>query len=403
MLRRTLRSLSLTVALLPLLAGVGCSNRVEKTAEEVKASHVRLMARVQEGKARWAWSGEPAEASRTGAAIESVLLPAWKLKSRYDEWWETEGHETSSDTEFFMLPGAAMDPHFESADAKWLFTEPGLEQVRSALLGAVAEEFEGEQEDDLLPISYQALAAKGMVSLLIRRDLERGDLESACQGLAALHRLGGWWIARGGGLCSLVGSSHLEMRFVGDELGRKGRKVPWTRADAERLADMTAHRLTLLEPDMRALQWDFWNVVQAGLPGAEGRYSEEAAAVLDLVTEFADREDVVIERLEGILKRPLQGAIEASRRTAREAEGLVFDYSYWQAAQAYLSILSVQRSELETLQLALRSSLDGEPRNRWSSRGHRIQARVVGQFVEAEETELDEFEAWTVRVPLVTH
>ncbi|MGK0484098.1 MAG: hypothetical protein ACJAQ3_004087 [Planctomycetota bacterium] len=355
MLRRTLRSLSLTVALLPLLAGVGCSNRVEKTAEEVKASHVRLMARVQEGKARWAWSGEPAEASRTGAAIESVLLPAWKLKSRYDEWWETEGHETSSDTELFMLPGAAMDPHFESADAKWLFTEPGLEQVRSALLGAVAEEFEGEQEDDLLPISYQALAAKGMVSLLIRRDLERGDHEAAVQGLVALQRFGELWLAREGVVSSLAGFYLLQMQFVGDELGREAREVAWTREDTERVLDLTARALTALEPDLRPLRWEFWHLIQEGVTAKVGEPMEEMIAVADLATEFAGRESAMMETLESLLKRPLAEAVVEALRMADEAEGGIFEYWYWQAVHSYLYGLATARSDLEMLQLALKA------------------------------------------------
>lgn len=313
MLRRTLRSLSLTVALLPLLAGAGCSNRVEKTAEEVKASYGQLMARVQEGKARWAWSGEPAEASRTGAAIESVLLPAWKLKSRYDEWWETEGHEASSDTEFFMLPGAAMDPHFESADAKWLFTEPGLEQVRSALLGAVAEEFEGEQEDDLLPISYQALAAKGMVSLLIRRDLERGDHEAAVQGLVALQRFGELWLAREGVISSLTGFYLLQIR------------------------------------------WEFWHLIQEGVTAKVGEPMEEMIAVADLATEFAGRESAMMETLESLLKRPLAEAVVEALRMADEAEDGIFEYWYWQAVHSYLHGLATARSDLEMLQLALKA------------------------------------------------
>ncbi|QDV08148.1 hypothetical protein Poly30_36840 [Planctomycetes bacterium Poly30] len=328
----------------------GCSGEPQIDAKKVEAARSELLEQVKAGKARWGWGGDPAQEGRERAALEAVLAPAIDATSEAnveDTWYdEPGGHEGGWTTTRIM----------EAIERRSL--------------------------------------AHGV-------HLQRGEHEAFFEGLEATQGLAATLLLLEDSLPSMTGFFALRVRWIGDELGREERQVPWTRADALRLKAFLGSALEALEPDARPLRFTFWDLIGTGLQEESAEGPEAQAAAVLLGQEFASREADLMRKLEGLLDLPSVTAMKAARALAEGEDGQMLDYWFWSSVQGYLHAMMSARSEIETLRLALEVSLTGEPATAKSSHGHGIRAEVMRDFVEAREEKPEGEEEWRVRVPLV--
>ena len=337
---------------------------------------------------------------RSRAAIESILSAGIELTSALEAWEETlRKSEVDKHMGVLGLAKGGIDPAFQGQDAVWLQGQPGLERLHAALLQSMDPGFEGVPKGEPPFWPRYVMEASGLLAIAHRTALRGGDHERFFRGLEATHALGRLILQVDGTLLSMTGFYLMRPRWIGDELGSESRTSPWTRADAQRLDGMLEAALASLTAEMRPLRYVFWETVELELEGNVGDESE--GAMLTLASEFASREERALEAIAPYLEQSLAESGAAALAAGEEMTHSVYDYWHWSALGSYLTALADARSEIETLRLALAVSLTGKDATAESSRGHLIHAKVEGDFVGAQEANLEEFEAWSVRVPLV--